>query len=113
MRGRNATVSFRVFELTINHQKYRKIGIIGSELSKCQESGAKHAYAGAHRVVENSLDCSIFQCDQSFFEFAFRKKTIKTKFSLQNCAMVEKRTILVIWLRLYIFLGIKLSFFSR
>ena len=36
MRGRNATVSFRVFELTINHQKYRKIGIIGSELSKCQ-----------------------------------------------------------------------------
>ena len=74
MRGRSATASFRVFELTINHQKYRKIRIIGSELSKCQESGAKHAYAGAHRVVENSLDCSIFQCDQSFFEFALRKK---------------------------------------
>ena len=91
MHGRNATVSFRVFELTINHQKYRKIGIIGSELSKCQESGAKHAYAGAHRVVENSLDCSIFQCDQSFFEFALRKKTKQPKSSLQNCAVCWSR----------------------
>ena len=44
MSGHNATVSFRVFQLTINHQKYREIGIIGSELSKCQKSGAKHAY---------------------------------------------------------------------
>ena len=100
MHGHNATVSFRVFQLTINHQKYRKIGIIGSELSKCQESGAKHAYAGAHRVVENSLDCSIFQCDQSFFEFAFRKKKLNKQNLNSKIApghlLVKERTILPI-----------------